>query len=256
MPAEAMHADKTQLPGGIEPLRPRARLGVIIPSSNRVAEPDFQAFCPGGVVPHFMRLRMTGPHKNRFEDLLGKVHEAASILGDAKCDVILLQCTGTSMSGGYGGEARIAAAIEAATGRPALTTATCLMDALNRLQMRRLVFISENDKAEYAEKAAFLSAAGHEVVAGAGADLRSDQSCIAPPGFWRDLAHAHHHQDADGIFLSCANIHAIDVIEQLEEELRLPVVTSNQVALWRSLREAGIDDPVPGLGRLGRMSLS
>jgi maleate cis-trans isomerase len=30
----------------------------------------------------------------------------------------------------------------------------------------------------------------------------------------------------------------------------LPVLTSNQVVIWRALRLAGIDGPIPGLGRL------
>jgi maleate cis-trans isomerase len=45
---------------------------------------------------------------------------------------------------------------------------------------------------------------------------------------------------ADVYFLSCANIHSIDVIEDLERDLGKPVVTSNQAAIWCSPRAAGI----------------
>ena len=58
---------------------------------------------------------------------------------------------------------------------------------------------------------------------------------------------------ADAYFLSCANIQSIDVIEQLERDLGKPVVTSNQAALWCSLRTAGIRDDVSGLGALLRI---
>ena len=85
-----------------EKIPPRARLGFIIPSSNRMAEPNIQRFAPDGVVPHFMRLRMTGPHSVALDDLLPRITDAAAILGDAKCDVTVLHCTGTSMSGGFG----------------------------------------------------------------------------------------------------------------------------------------------------------
>ena len=237
-------------------ITPRARLGVIIPSSNRMAEPNFQRFAPEGVVPHFMRLRMSGAHRKGFDDLIPQVEAAASVLGDAKCDVVLLQCTGTSMSGGYGGEREIMAAIERATGRPGLATAKCLMDALERLGVRRLVFISENDGAGYDEKRDFLVDAGYDIVGGIGAGLKSDQACVTPPAFWRDLAHAHRNDDADAYFISCANITAIETIETLESELGKPVLTSNQVALWRALRAAGIDDVVAGLGRLGQLGVA
>jgi maleate cis-trans isomerase len=62
--------------------------------------------------------------------------------------------------------------------------------------------------------------------------------------------------DADAYFISCANIRATDVIEQLERELNKPVVTSNQAAFWSSLRMAGIKDDVPALGRLMQRDLA
>ena len=61
---------------------------------------------------------------------------------------------------------------------------------------------------------------------------------------------------ADAYFLSCANIHAIDVIDDLEKALQRPVVTSNQAALWCALRTIGIRDTVPGLGSLFRHDLA
>lgn len=234
---------------------PRARIGVIIPSSNRMAEPNFQRFAPAGVVPHFMRLRMSGKHRTSVDDLVARLEEAAAVLGDAKCDVTILQCTGTSMSGGYGGEGAMVEAIERATGRPGLTTANCLLMALERLQVKRLVFISENHPAGYAEKKEFLESAGLEIVGGRGAALGSDESCTTPPEFWADLAREERAEHADAYFISCANIQAIDVIPTLEAELGKPVLTSNQVALWAAVRTVGIEDALDGLGRLGECGL-
>jgi maleate cis-trans isomerase len=157
------------------------------------------------------------------------------------------------MSGGYGGEKAMIAAIERATGRPALTTADCLLMAFDAIGVRRLVFISENHPAGYEEKKRFLVDAGYEILGGCGASLVSDQSCTTPPAFWADLARAHRDDAADACFLSCANIQAIDVIEELEADLGRPVLTSNQVALWAAVRTLGIDDALPGLGRLGAL---
>jgi maleate isomerase len=42
------------------------------------------------------------------------------------------------------------------------------------------------------------------------------------------------------------------IIEPLERDLGLPVLTSNQALLWASLRALGIDDLVDGMGRLMR----
>ncbi|MFC1817094.1 hypothetical protein ACFL0M_14430 [Thermodesulfobacteriota bacterium] len=236
-----------------EPIVPRSRLGFIIPSGNRLAEPQFQYFAPEGVVPHFMRLRMAGKHLMPMAELLPRVEEAAAVLGDAKCDVNVLQCTGTSMSGGFGAEQGIIAAMERVTGRPALTTATCLMAALTALGARRLVFISENPEPGHAKKRQFLVDAGYDIVAERAAGLTgSDESCTTPPAFWADLARGLRTPKADVYFISCANIQAIHVIEELEAELNRPVVTSNQVALWHALRTVGISDEIAGLGQLMR----
>ena len=55
---------------------------------------------------------------------------------------------------------------------------------------------------------------------------------------------------ADVYFVSCANIRAIEVLEEMETMLEAPVVTSNQLVIWQALRLAGVDVPIPGLGRL------
>ncbi len=235
---------------------PRARIGIIIPSSNRMAEPNIQRFMPDGVVAHFMRLRMTGPHSVALNELMVRISEAAAILGDAKCDVNLLHCTGTSMSGGFGAERKVIQTIEDATGgRPALTTATCLMTALAALGARRLVFISESPEAGHNKKRDFMVEAGFDIVASRPAALSgSDEACVTPPAYWVDLAKEMATPEAEAYFISCANITAIETIQELEAALDRPVVTSNQVVIWHALRTAGINDVLPELGRLGAIA--
>jgi len=55
---------------------------------------------------------------------------------------------------------------------------------------------------------------------------------------------------ADIYFVSCANIQALATLEEMEEVLGAPVVTSNQLVIWQGLRMAGIDEAIPGLGKL------
>ncbi|GAA2526361.1 hypothetical protein GCM10010398_08760 [Streptomyces fimbriatus] len=44
---------------------------------------------------------------------------------------------------------------------------------------------------------------------------------------------------ADALFLSCTNLPTCDAIPQLEAELRIPVITANQVTMWAALRRLG-----------------
>jgi maleate isomerase len=235
------------------PVLPRARIGFIIPSSNRMVEPQMQRYLPKDIVPHFNRIGMTNRHKKPLSELMPKILEAADLLSDSKCDVIVFQCTGTSMSGGVDMDKEVVARIAAATGRPAISTATALKAAFGALKAKRLVFISETAHAGHHEKLSFLREAGFEIVADKAIGLAgSDEFCSAAPEVWRDaaLALSQEVKSADAVFVSCANISAIEVIGELEAQLEKPVVTSNQAALWRALRTAAIGDKLPNLGRL------
>jgi maleate isomerase len=44
---------------------------------------------------------------------------------------------------------------------------------------------------------------------------------------------------ADALFISCTNLPTYDAIPQLEAELRMPVLSANQVTMWAALRAIG-----------------
>lgn len=229
----------------------RARLGFLIPSSNRMVEPQMQRYTPPGVVPHFARVGMTNRHRAPLDVLLPRILDAAVLLGDAKCDLTVFQCTGTSMSGGMTGEAHAVAEIARVTGRPAISTASAVRAALEALAAKRLIFISETGPEGHAKKAAYLREAGYTIAADKAAGLAgSDVYCSTPAPFWRDTATAFRGAKADAMFISCANIAAIEVIADVEAALGIPVVTSNQAALWHALRTLGLSDRIAALGRL------
>jgi maleate isomerase len=196
---------------------------------------------------------MTNKHKAPLEQIIPRITDAAVMLSESKCDVTVLQCTGTSMSGGVDGEKRVIEEMQKATGKPVATAASSLTAAFAALGAKRLVFVSETKQPDHEKKLRYLREAGYDVVADKAVGLAgSDEYCIMPPRLWFDTTVALRRDDADAYFISCANIHSIDAIEDLEKVLNKPVVTSNQAAIWRSLRLAGISDAVPGLGHLLR----
>ena len=239
------------------PVKPRARIGFIIPASNRMVEPQMARFAPPGIQPHFMRIRMTNQYKRPLPELLPTIINAAQLLMDSKCDIVVFQCTGTSMSGGVDMDRHVVEEISKAILRPAISTASAVTAALTALAARRLVFISETEQAGHDKKVKYLKEAGYELVADKAAALPgTDDYCIAPPQLWYDMAMRLRNDAAEAYFISCANIHSIDVIEKLEAQLKRPVVTSNQAALWCALRTLGLNDVVPGLGSLFRHDLA
>ncbi len=207
--------------------------------------------------PHFIRIGMTNHHKRPLPELMPRILSAVELLMDSKCDIIIFQCTGTSMSGGVDMDKHVVGAIAKTAKRPAISTAQAVTAALAALNAKRLVFISETTQKGHDEKLKYMREAGYDILADKAASLAgTDTYCTTPPRFWYDLAMALRDDRAQAYFLSCANIHSIDVIEDLERDLKRPVVTSNQAALWCALRTIGLNDIAPGLGSLFRHDLA
>ncbi|PCI03982.1 MAG: Asp/Glu racemase [Hyphomicrobiales bacterium] len=54
----------------------------------------------------------------------------------------------------------------------------------------------------------------------------------------------------DAVFVSCTNLRCFDIIEQAEEKIRKPVISSNQALAWHMLKLAGLPTWSMGPGRL------
>lgn len=57
------------------------RIGLIIPSSNRMVEEEMVRHLPPGFVAHVVRLRMTGAHRASIDAIIPRVAEAAAAPG-------------------------------------------------------------------------------------------------------------------------------------------------------------------------------
>ncbi len=125
---------------------PLARIGLIIPSSNRLTEPQLRHFAPPELGIHVTRLQMTGKWNRPLSALGDDIQRAASALADAKCDIIVFHCTGHAMEEGPEGDARTRAMIKAATGIEAMSTASAIAEALGALQLKRLILLTPYDQ--------------------------------------------------------------------------------------------------------------
>ena len=90
---------------------------------------------------------------------------------------------------------------------------------------------------------------GFEVLHSASAALPSDQYAIGPAELvgW---VRSHVPDRAEAVVIGGNGFRAVGVIDALEEALGRPVLTANQVLLWRLLGLAGSGAQVSGYGRL------
>ena len=117
-------------------------IGLIIPSSNRLTEPQFNTYAPAGVGVHVTRLRMTGKFRKPLSELKRPLTEAAQAISDVKPGVIVFHCTANSMESGLAHEKALVEIIEEASGCPTITTAQAITQAFDQSGIKKLVLIS------------------------------------------------------------------------------------------------------------------
>jgi len=225
-------------------------IGLIIPSSNRLTEPQFNAYAPAGVGIHVTRLRMTGKFRKPLAELKRPLTEAAEALSDVKPGVIVFHCTANSMESGLAHEKAIVDIVESASGCPTITTAQAITQAFDRFSVKKLVLISPYVKATNQLEVNYLNESGYTVLHELGLGLETHAYSAVTPQEWRNIVKENTRADADGYFLSCTNTRMIEAIADLERDLDKPVINSNQATLWVCLKKLGIAHSDPKLGRL------
>lgn len=227
------------------------RIGLIIPSSNRLTEPQFQKYAPPDIGVHVTRLRMTRQWHKPLKELKEDIGEAAAALADTKPGVIVFHCTASSMEDGLAGEAAVLDVIRGASGCAAITTGQAITEVLRDLGVKKVVLISPYVEETNQHEVRYLREAGFEVLHDFGLGLSGgDEFINITPQRWREIVLENARSEADGYLLSCTNTTMIEVIDDLERRLGKPVVTSNQATLWACLAKLGALKPIPGLGRL------
>ncbi len=230
-----------------------ARIGVITPYSNTNLEADFALLRPPGVSFHVVRAG--GYNLDRIPDSEEMRRFARAGLSDVldlimavRPDILLYGCTSATLSCGTSMDRDFRRAIEAEAGVPAVTAGGALADALKHLDVRRIAFASPYTRALNLEGTAFLTDAGFEVVntADVGRDLGNYGQSDLSPAQVLELGLRASHADADAIVLSCTDMRAVEVIDELERRTGRPVITSNQAMVHTALVRLGLPSCVPG----------
>jgi maleate isomerase len=230
-------------------LMEKAKLGVLVPSSNTVMEPDLYKMVPEGVTLHFTRIRNIEDTKEELSNMINYVASAAELLSHAKVDVIAFGCTGGSFIGGRGYDKKIIQEIERATKTPGTTTTTAVVEALKELKIRKLTLATPYEEWLTRKEVEFLEDEGFSILSAGGLGLVDGDSTY-PPKKIKEFVKKLHVSETDGIFISCTNFRAVDVINDIEEELDKPVVTSNQATLWMMLKMVNVGTPIYNYGKL------
>ena len=231
----------------------RGKIGFVLIPNEQTIEQDMIAHMPEGVGVYFSRATM--PREittDSLAQLRGSLAEtAARILPDDKLDVVAFACTSGTVA--VGEEASRAELAKGAPGAKTTTLAGAVRKALSAIGAKRIVLGSPYVAELNANVARYLEGAGFEVLAAHGMGLEYDTQMIrVSPDYLIDFAQAIDVPEANAVLLSCGALRSIDVIDRIEQKIGKPAICSNQAMLWDSLRLAGVDDRLPGLGVLLR----
>ncbi|MER5916271.1 aspartate/glutamate racemase family protein [Streptomyces sp. NPDC001982] len=167
------------------------------------------------------------------------LRDAALALSAVGPEAVTYACTSGSFIGGVAGERAMCEAVRDVVPVPATTTSGALLDALAEFGARRVAVITPYTKS--------LTDALEDYLAQAGVAVTGREYLGLTREIWRvpyqavlDMARGGVAAGADALFISCTNLPTYDVIPQLEAELRMPVLSANQVTIWAALRSIGI----------------
>jgi maleate isomerase len=229
----------------------RTRLGLLVPSSNSTNEPEFQRVLPSGVSLHTARLPLEDVTGDDLAAMAETAERATERLAHADVDVVAYGCTTGSLIKGHDYADSLEGEIEATADAPAVVTALSVERALSAVGAESVTVVTPYIEDLNEREREFLEAGGFEVtsIGGHGIEPNTEIGALRPEAAYRQAADAID-PDADAVFISCTNYRTFGIIERLEADLGIPVVTSNQATLWDALRQPGVDASGIELGRL------
>ncbi|GAA1271584.1 igiC [Sphaerisporangium rubeum] len=246
----------------------RARIGVVVPHADVGPESELQVMAPEDVFlhgsrVHFGAMRAGGemdpkiPH-DPVRAFVEPPHidDAVELLAASPLDAIALGFTSSAYVLGASGEKALFDRLARHTrGIPLTGTTTAAVTGLNVLGAHRLAIVNPPwfDDRLSGLGADYFTEQGFTVVHHGPCGLPSNQKLITPQALsvWIRTIVAEHRPDA--VLVAGNGIRAVGVIDALERELDVAVLTANQVLFWHALHLAGageIAQQITGYGRL------
>ncbi len=246
----------------------RARIGVLIPSTNTGVEYDLQKFALDGVTWHpsrfWIELRNWADENTRTGEGMDSVFErflelmrkelpgAIERVVSADITHLMLGMSAETFWGGLAGNAEFEQGIRDQIGDLGLSTgAGATRDSLNAFGARSIAVITPYPPVGDDNVRRFFGEIGFAVKGIAGL-CRPSATAIAETTI-EDVMDAVRRVDADDVdaIVQCGtNLSAVDIFPTLELWLRKPLIPINVACIWHALRACGVNDRITGKGRL------
>ena len=233
----------------------QTKIGLVVVSASSISELRYPRAAPPGVA--FLTSRMMLEEGEGIDALIkmeGNASRAVGELVSAKVDSVAYCCTVSGALRGMEGDRQFCRELEDQWGTPITSTMLAVVEALQHMDMKKIVVTTPYPDSHHVAERAYLKEAGIEALTMQGMGLESAEgfASVRPQEIfdfamdaWKEYG-----DEADGLFISCMNHDGMAAAQTLEDTIGKPVVTSHSATLWSVLSQAGETEPLPGYGRL------
>jgi maleate cis-trans isomerase len=233
----------------------RARIGYISPSVIELNAYDFYRIVPKGVGLIGVACMVGGWKEEAYREALSQVETCARELRRRFCDFIIHGGAPLVLSQGKGFEADLLEKLKKITGVPCTTSIVAAMDAFRDLSASRLAVVDPYPPDLNDKMVKYLKDWGFDVGSVVSLGTSFTESSVASVGeIYRAAKKAAGEAGKpQAIFIPCANFPVVDVIEEIETDLGLPVISNITSQLYVAFRAIGMREKIEGFGKLMRM---
>jgi maleate isomerase len=213
----------------------RGRIGMMLPYDNAVIEPEFARTLPPGVSAHVVRTTKTDRIELAEESLL-----LAPAMKHLRPNIALYCCNASSFIQGRTWHDAFLERFQAAVGVPTESANSAMSKLMAHRGVKRVAVVSPYPQWLLEPLAKFVTDSGFEVVNIVGLGLEPpDINALGPEQSYRFAKEADV-PEADGVLIVATNFRTLEILGHLEQELRKPVISSNQALMWMAHRMLGI----------------
>jgi maleate isomerase len=236
----------------------RARIGVVIPSTNTSVEADYNDLAPSGVSFHTARVFINNSidSDDKAATTLQQIRDgSAKAVHDVitcRPDHLVLGMSSETFVGGLEGSRELTRKMEELSGLKVSTGSDATRMALESIVARRIAVLTPYQPVIDAEVERYFADLGYDLVAMKSlrcptavsiADVQSDEILEAIDELSRE-------GEVDAFVQAGTNLSSYRVADAVERRHGKPLVAINAATVWHALRHLGIDDPLPGAGRI------
>lgn len=228
-------------------------LGMIFPPANTPVPPEAHEMYPSGV-----EFRATGVGLERmtpegYDEVVGRIVPAAQTMAKQGANAIAVMGTSLTFYKGAAFNDELQRSIAKATGLPATTMSTAIIEGLKMVGGHRLAVATAYNEEVSARLRKFLEEHGFEVlvVKGMGIERFEDRPPVTSQELLEFSAGVRESAPkADALLVSCGALKTLELLAPLEKRCKVPVVSSLPHALWAGVRLLGLSGRSPGYGSL------